>query len=228
VTSRSISPRAATCSSRRAEPEGAISAAEVGISRREGRWVWSLCKWESMMMSARAACRGGVWPRTRRRWPTRAVRTGSNRKVVPLSCPVIALCPHHVTVPLTVYLPPAVRAPRQSRAAVRPRLRRTVCACRRHHRSPSRAPTCQCSAYSTPSGRSINALDLLGNEMRRSSDHHRDTPPPPGPIQAESPVAVKPAYAPGAGGIPRTEKPPSHSMTTPVVAAAFVREASWT
>ena len=33
---------------------------------------------------------------------------------------------------------------------------------------------------------------------------------------------------PGAAGIPRTEKPPSHSITTPVVAAAFAREASWT
>jgi hypothetical protein len=36
------------------------------------------------------------------------------------------------------------------------------------------------------------------------------------------------AHAPGGTGIPRTEKPPSHSITTPVVAAALAREASWT
>jgi hypothetical protein len=35
-------------------------------------------------------------------------------------------------------------------------------------------------------------------------------------------------HAGGAAGIPRTENPPSHSITTPVVAAAFAREASWT
>jgi hypothetical protein len=52
-------------------------------------------------MSACAAREGGTGPRTRRRWPRRAVRTGSNRTVVSPSCQVLVLCPHHVSVPVT-------------------------------------------------------------------------------------------------------------------------------
>jgi hypothetical protein len=87
-----------------------MRVAAVGISRSEGRCVWSACRWESSTMSAWAACRGGTWPRTRRRWPTRAVITGSNRKVVPLSCPVMVLWPHQVTVPVTACPSDAARA----------------------------------------------------------------------------------------------------------------------
>ncbi len=54
------------------------------------------------MTSACAACRGGTEPRTRRRWPSRAVRTGSNTIVASPSCHVVVLCPHHVSVPVTV------------------------------------------------------------------------------------------------------------------------------
>jgi hypothetical protein len=53
------------------------------------------------MTSACAACVGGTGPRTRRRWPRRAVRTGSNKTVVPLSSHVLVLCPHHVSVTVT-------------------------------------------------------------------------------------------------------------------------------
>src|SRR6478609_11760660 len=59
------------------------------------------------MTSACAACRGGTGPRTRRRWPRRAVRTGSNTTVVPPSCHVLVLCPHHVSVPVTARPPHA-------------------------------------------------------------------------------------------------------------------------
>jgi hypothetical protein len=45
------------------------------------------------------------------------------------------------------------------------------------------ALTCHGSAYSTPSGRSIDALDQLGNEMKNSSAHHRHAGPHPTPIQ---------------------------------------------
>jgi hypothetical protein len=73
-----------------------MRTAEAGISRREGRCVWSACRCEINTMSAWAALGGGIGPRTRRRWPRRAVRTGSNRTVVPSSCQVLVLCPHHV------------------------------------------------------------------------------------------------------------------------------------
>ena len=71
------------------------------MSRSEGRWVWSACRWETRTRSARAACGGGTGPRTRRRWPSRAVRTGSKRTVVPPSRHVLVLCPHQVSVPVT-------------------------------------------------------------------------------------------------------------------------------
>jgi hypothetical protein len=74
------------------------------MSRSEGRWVWSACRWETRTRSAHAACRGGTEPRTRRRWPSRAVRTGSNRTVVSPSRHVLVLCPHHVSVPVTAQL----------------------------------------------------------------------------------------------------------------------------
>ena len=47
---------------------------------------------------------GGSGPRTRRRWPSRAVRTGSNRTVVAPSRHVLVLCPHHVSVPVIALL----------------------------------------------------------------------------------------------------------------------------
>ena len=53
------------------------------------------------MTFACAACGGGTGPRTRRRWPSRAVKTGSNRTVVPPSSHVLVLCPHHVSVGVT-------------------------------------------------------------------------------------------------------------------------------
>jgi hypothetical protein len=53
------------------------------------------------MTFACAACGGGTGPRTRRRWPRRAVKTGSNRTVVPPSSHVLVLCPHHVSVAVT-------------------------------------------------------------------------------------------------------------------------------
>ena len=58
------------------------------------------------------------------------------------------------------------------------------------------------------------------SNWRRSKHRGRVTP--------SSPSDWDVAHAPGGTGIPRTEKPPSHSITTPVVAAAFAREASWT
>ena len=79
----------------------AIRTAEAGMSRSEGRWVWSACRWETRTRSARAACGARNGPRTRRRWPSRAVRTGSNSTVVPPSRHVLVLCPHHVSVPVT-------------------------------------------------------------------------------------------------------------------------------
>jgi hypothetical protein len=77
------------------------------MSRSEGRWAWSAWRWEIRMRSACAAFEGGTGPRTRRRWPMRAVRTGSNRTVVSPSCHVLVLCPHHVSVPVTT--PSSVR-----------------------------------------------------------------------------------------------------------------------
>jgi hypothetical protein len=62
--------------------------------------VWSACRWEIRTRCACAACEGGTGPRTRRRWPTRAVRTGSKRTVVPASSQVLVLCPHQVSVPV--------------------------------------------------------------------------------------------------------------------------------
>jgi hypothetical protein len=50
----------------------------------------------------------------------------------------------------------------------------------------------------------------------------------PGHVTPSWPSGRGVVQAPGAAGTPRTEKPPSHSITTPVVAAAFAREASWT
>ena len=87
--------------SSRREPAGAMSAADAGRSRSEGRCVWSACRCEIKTMSAWAACGGGIGPRTRRRWPSRAVRTGSNKTVVPSSCQVLVLCPHHVSDAVT-------------------------------------------------------------------------------------------------------------------------------
>jgi hypothetical protein len=78
-----------------------MRSAEAGISRREGRCVWSACRCEISTMSAWAALGGGIGPRTRRRWPRRAVRTGSNKTVVPSSCQVLVLCPHHVSDAVT-------------------------------------------------------------------------------------------------------------------------------
>jgi hypothetical protein len=87
--------------SSRREPAGAMRTAEAGTSRSEGRCVWSACRCEIKTMSAWAACGGGSGPRTRRRWPSRAVRTGSNKTVVPSSCQVLVLCPHHVSDAVT-------------------------------------------------------------------------------------------------------------------------------
>jgi hypothetical protein len=63
--------------------------------------VWSACRCEISTMSAWAALGGGIGPRTRRRWPRREVRTGSNKTVVPSSCQVLVLCPHHVSDAVT-------------------------------------------------------------------------------------------------------------------------------
>ena len=49
----------------------------------------------------------GTGPRTRRRWPTRAVRVGSNRTVVSPSCQVLVLCPHQVSVAVMACRPEA-------------------------------------------------------------------------------------------------------------------------
>ena len=74
------------------------------MSRSEGRWVWSACRWEIKTRSGWAASEGGTGPRIRRRWPSRAVRTGSNRTVAAPSSQVLVLCPHHVSVPVTAQL----------------------------------------------------------------------------------------------------------------------------
>jgi hypothetical protein len=88
--------------------------------------VWSAWRCEINTMSAWAACGGGIEPRTRRRWPSRVVRTGSNKTVVPSFCQVVVLCPHHVSDAVTARSArPAVwnwvdRAPRAAAPAFPP------------------------------------------------------------------------------------------------------------
>jgi len=106
-TSASETPRAVIGLNSRREPTGTMRTAVAGISRSDGKWAWSACRWEISTMSARAACGGGAGPRTRRRWPTRAVRAGSNRTVVSPSCQVLVLCPHQVSVAVMACPPEA-------------------------------------------------------------------------------------------------------------------------
>ena len=106
-TSESDAPRAVTGLNSRRDPAGTMRTAEAGISRSDGRWAWSACRWEISTMSACAACGGGTGPRTRRRWPRRAVRTGSKRTAVSPSRQVQVPRPHQVSVAVMACRPEA-------------------------------------------------------------------------------------------------------------------------
>ena len=145
-----------------------MRTAEAGISRREGRCVWSACRCEINTMSAWAALGGGIGPRTRRRWPRRAVRTGSNKTVVPSSCQVLVLCPHHVRDAVTA---------RPARPTVRTLLGLGLGASRAAAAAPSSADPdsrCRAAIRRDAAGSRISPPSVIVDGSRTSqTNYHR-------------------------------------------------------
>ena len=144
-----------------------MRTAEAGISRREGRCVWSACRCEINTMSAWAALGGGIGPRTRRRWPRRAVRTGSNKTVVPSSCQVLVLCPHHVRDAVTA---------RPTRPTVRTLLGLGLGASRAAAAAPSSAdPDSRCRAAIRAMGQGQGSLPsvIVDGSLTSQTNYHR-------------------------------------------------------